>query len=163
MTVVFRIFYILVLIFCISACKRDQKKSKLAKYKKIDNELPISNKEEKVLVKDISKKWQGKYEGSFIRLSQESADPRAWASLELEVKSNELKFYYFSYLEQDINQVLKLREEKSKSLSFGVDNKTELDNKCLIYLKEGEFLFESAYINKLMKGKQIIKLDKIFK
>lgn len=43
--------------------------------------------------------WNGKYEGSFLRLKEESADPRAWGQIKLEINNKKAKLNIDSYVE----------------------------------------------------------------
>ena len=43
--------------------------------------------------------WNGKYEGTFLRLKEESADPRAWGKISLEIKDKNANFNLDTYNE----------------------------------------------------------------
>ena len=74
--------------------------------------------------KEIVTVWRGKYEGTFLRLKEEAADPRAWGQIKLEINNKKAKLNIDSYVEiveknltvaTESPIVLKLKDEKSNT------------------------------------------------
>lgn len=160
-----RIPYLVTLLFFLCSCEQQKNATKGSQYNSLEKNNSKHKysdiKQENDQDSGISEKWFGKYEGSFLRMSNESADPRAWASVEFNISSVELTFYYFSYPEQDINHNLELISEKSESLVLKIKGDNETDNKYHIYKKGNKIFLENTYINNLMGRKEIVELNKL--
>ncbi len=98
--------------------------------------------------------WIGDYEGSFLRLEGESADPRGWATVELKISKEKSTFYLFSYVEEK-NYELEIIEEKDNSIIFRAKDST-INNKIHLRKKHNELEMESGFINNLVNKKQLI-------
>lgn len=101
--------------------------------------------------------WIGSFDGSFLRLEGESADPRGWATVELNISKKATTFYLFSYAEE-INQELEIVEVKDTSIIFKV-SESDLDNKIFLRKKNGKYEMESDFINSLVNRKQLIIMN----
>ncbi|WP_415325553.1 hypothetical protein [Chryseobacterium sp. MMS23-Vi53] len=44
----------------------------------------------------------GNCKGSFLRLKEESADPRGWANVNLNINKDSISFHIFSYVEEKL-------------------------------------------------------------
>lgn len=67
----------------------------------------------------ITKDWIGYYEGSFLRLKDESADPRAWGTLNVKIGTDTATFHLDSYKEQ-IRKNLKVIFSDAKKIQLAV-------------------------------------------
>ncbi|BAX78765.1 hypothetical protein [Labilibaculum antarcticum] len=105
----------------------------------------------------VPNQWIGSFDGSFLRLEGESADPRGWATVELDISKKTATFYLFSYAEE-INHELDIVEVKDNSITFKVSN-SDLDNKILLRKKNGQYEMESDLINSLVKKEQLIIMN----
>lgn len=103
----------------------------------------------------IGKQWYGKYEGSFLRLEGESADPRGWATVNLNITKDSMVFNISSYVEEKTFK-LTFKEANEDNVAFSMDNNN------IIKLKRNNknYMLESTYIDTLMKNKNQIKLSK---
>lgn len=102
-------------------------------------------------ISKISKLWIGKYEGTFLRMKEESGDPRSMATIRLTIEKDLATFDLYSYI-----------EEVHKKLNYAQDNKTNLvlieqnmsKNKVqkdfgkIIYQNE-EFFLTSKYLDSI--------------
>jgi hypothetical protein len=113
----------------------------------------------KSIQQKISKDWIGIYEGTFLRLKEESADPRGWATITLEISENHIVFDLFSYVEENKFQ-LDIIEQKKDTLKLKISNDSIRENSILLYKKNNEYLFESSYIHKILHNKELIKMTK---
>ncbi|QYS89191.1 DUF3828 domain-containing protein [Flavobacterium davisii] len=82
--------------------------------------------------------WIGTYNGTFLRLKDESSDPRGWANFNIKIDKNFQDFYLFSYVEEK-NSKLKLINTNNDELIFRMDDnntiKIKKDKKVNIHLK----------------------------
>lgn len=116
--------------------------------------LNITNKidlDESLLIR----KWYGNYEGSFLRMKEESADPRSWATINLKLSKDSTNFYLFSYIEEK-NFKLKLIKVKKERITFDMEN----NNTIIINNTKNKWPLESSFINNLIGEKKIIELTK---
>jgi hypothetical protein len=117
----------------------------------------IADKQDQIDLCSVPDQWLGSFEGSFLRLEGESADPRGWATVELEISKKSATFYLFSYAEE-INHELEIVEVKDNSITFKVNN-SDFDNKILFRRKNGQYEMESDIINSLVNKEQLIIMN----
>lgn len=99
--------------------------------------------------------WYGRYEGSFLRLKDESADPRGWATVTININKDSAVFNISSYVEEKSFK-LKLKEQSVDSIIFNME-----DNNLLKINKESKiYTLENTYIDNLISSKNKIKLNK---
>lgn len=87
-----------ILIFLIIACKEKKEASK---------EVVISEKSDSLNLKTIVKteiprktfSWLGNYSCNFLRMKEESADPRGWGMIRIKIKKDSVKFGLDTYIE----------------------------------------------------------------
>lgn len=124
--------------------------------KNIDKKSDISgkdNSDESLLIS----KWFGNYGGAFLRMKEESADPRSWATISLKISKDSTSFYLFSYLEEK-NFKLKLIKAEKNSVTFDMENNNII--KINNTNNKNKWTLESSYLNDLLKEKKIIELTK---
>ncbi|MDR2236630.1 MAG: hypothetical protein LBE92_10940 [Chryseobacterium sp.] len=61
--------------------------------------------------------WNGKYFGTFLRLKDESADPRAWGQINLDINGKKAVFKLDTYVEI-LEKDLEVQSETSKELQL---------------------------------------------
>ncbi|WP_421498052.1 DUF3828 domain-containing protein [Flavobacterium columnare] len=100
--------------------------------------------------------WIGNYNGTFLRLKDESSDPRGWANFNIKINKNHQNFHLFSYVEEKDSK-LKLVSVNNHELIFRMD-----DNSFIKIKKDekSEYNLESSYINSLTGKKNILLLEK---
>lgn len=122
--------------------------------KRVDKNLDTANKIDSG--KSLSK-WFGNYEGSFLRMKDESADPRGWATINIKLSKDSLSFYLFSYLEEK-NLKLKLIKSDENSIILNMENNNTL--KINNTGSKNKYTLESSYINDLLGEKMIVELTR---
>lgn len=105
----------------------------------------------------ISKSWNGKYEGSFLRIKEESADPRAYAMIYIDIKDNKATFRLDSYNEILDKDLLILNNNPNKIILQEKDNS---DSKFLIIRKNDDFILTSDLLDKTTGEITTYKLKK---
>ena len=143
----FRIFLYLGLILFLSCNSKTTNKT-------TSDGTSIPAKQVQTDIYSLSDQWLGNYEGSFLRLEGESADPRGWATVELHISKKKSTFYIFSYVEEK-NYGLKIVEEKDSSITFRISD-TTLNSKISLYKNNKNLEMESDFINGLLNNKQLI-------
>ena len=93
----------------------------------------------------ISKSWNGKYEGNFLRIKEESADPRAYAMIYIDIKDNKATFRLDSYNEILDKDLLILNNNPNKIILQEKDNS---DSKFSIIRKNDDFILTSDLLDK---------------
>jgi hypothetical protein len=103
--------------------------------------------------------WKGIYEGSFLRLKDESADPRAWGQIKLEINAVNAKLSIDSYVE-NIEVNMELIGESNEELKF----KELSSNKTIILTKKiDKILLEGDFIESIVGIKEQYQIKKIKK
>lgn len=142
---------------------RKNKKGKFLIYSLLnDDYLNFKKENSKAIQKDILKDWVGIYEGTFLRLKDESADPRGWATITLKISESEIVFDLFSYVEENKFQ-LNVVEQKKDSIILTNSNDTIKQNRVFLSKKNNKYTLESSYIDSLLSIKESIKMKKIKK
>ncbi|WP_163444585.1 DUF3828 domain-containing protein [Flavobacterium columnare] len=100
--------------------------------------------------------WIGNYNGTFLRLKDESSDPRGWANFNIKINKNFQNFHLFSYVEEKDSK-LKLISVNNHELIFRME-----DNSFIKIKKDekSEYNLESSYIDSLTGKKNILLLEK---
>jgi len=148
-TMKFRIFLYLGLILFLSCNSKTTNKT-------TSDGTSIPAKQVQTDIYSLSDQWLGNYEGSFLRLEGESADPRGWATVELHISTKKSTFYIFSYVEEK-NYELKIVEEKDNSITFRISDTTR-NSKISLYKNNENLEMESDFINDLLNKKQLIMI-----
>ncbi|MFK7050823.1 hypothetical protein FLACOL_02417 [Flavobacterium columnare] len=100
--------------------------------------------------------WIGTYNGTFLRLKDESSDPRGWANFNIKIDKNFQDFYLFSYVEEKKSK-LKLINTNNDELIFRMDDNNTIKIKKD---KKSKYTLESSYIDSLTGKKNILLLEK---
>ena len=94
--------------------------------------------------KKISNFWDGKYEGNFLRMKEESADPRAFAMIYVDIKNNIAKFKLDSYKEILDKNLLILESDQQHIILY---DKEDRNSKFIIKRKQNEFSMTSNLLD----------------
>ena len=94
--------------------------------------------------KKISNFWDGKYEGNFLRMKEESADPRAFAMIYVDIKNNSAKFKLDSYKEILDKNLLILESDQQHIILY---DKEDRNSKFIIKRKQNEFSMTSNLLD----------------
>lgn len=122
---------------------------------KLDNRL-IKNWSYNIKVNEKSSlKMLGSYSGRFLRMKEESGDPRGWGMIYIDVKKDASTFKLESYIEQVSKNLVILNQKKSEiTLSL----KGKKDSTFIIYKKGNQYFLKSTFINKTVGGNEIYNL-----
>ncbi|WP_147404155.1 hypothetical protein [Aquimarina sp. AD1] len=132
----------------------------------LKDEKSYTEKYKEVNSSKISSHWYGSYEGAFLRIKEESADPRAWASMSINISKDSTVFKLFSYIEEEDYSLIPI--EKSKNIidlvqQDLVENNAngQLNLGTIIY-KDKEYFLQSPHLDSLIgeTNKKLYKLKK---
>lgn len=136
---------------------------KFASYNSANNRVEISNQKngysilfldkDKILKKwefeskndKINNNWNGKYECNFLRIKEESADPRAYAMINIIIKNNDATFRLDSYKEILDKDLLIIGSTPNKIILCERDNK---NSKFSITRSNDDFILTSDLLNR---------------
>jgi len=105
----------------------------------------------------ISKDWQGAYSGSFLRLKEESADPRAWGSIKLDVDKESVKFYLDSYNENVVKELKIVFADTQKVRLVARDN----DKQVLTLLRDkNKYKLSGTLMEEIVGVRETYELEK---
>lgn len=105
----------------------------------------------------ISKSWNGEYECSFLRIKEESADPRAYAMINVTIENHSATFKLDSYKEILDKKLLIRDSNPSKIILREKDN---VNSKFTITRENNDFLLTSDLLNKITGEITTYKLKK---
>lgn len=101
--------------------------------------------------------WQGVYSGAFLKMKEEEADPRAWATVTIEVGKADALLRIEAYEKNESMEYVFRKEENNEALFTEKDNpKTEMS----IAKKDGQYMLKSDFIDNLLKERQAYSLEK---
>ena len=108
---------------------------------------------------EINKQWIGNYEGSFLRLKEESADPRAWGQIKLEINNTNAKLNIDSYVENvEIN--MKLISNSKNEIKF---KELSSNKEIVLTRKLDKILLEGNLIESIVGVKEKYEIKKLKK
>lgn len=113
-------------------------------------------KQSSEIPKDNLEKWYGIYKGKFLRLEGESADPRGWATVDLNIQKDSVFLHIFSYVEEE-KFSLKLIKADDKTIEFKMQPD---ENIKLIKFDKRTFTLHFNYIKIRNAEKKEVKLTK---
>ncbi|QNN42940.1 hypothetical protein [Pedobacter roseus] len=105
----------------------------------------------------INKIWEGKYKCNFLRIREESADPRAYAMIVITIKGNNATFQLEGYNEVLNKQLLVLNSGLNKII---LHEKNQKDSKFTITKSNNKFILTSDLLNKITGEVKTYKLQK---
>ena len=107
--------------------------------------------------KDVFLDWNGKYEGTFLRLKEESADPRAYGKIYFEINGKKATLNIDSYVEI-VEKNLTVIAESPTALKL----KTASTNKSLtITKKAGKIYLEGNLMESIVGSKENYEIKKV--
>ncbi len=104
---------------------------------------------------NISEDWYGKYNMSFLRLKDESSDPRGWGKVDIKISKDSLNFYLFSYVEEENFKLKFIREEEDNLILSMAKSDTLIINK-----NNEKYSLQSSYLDKLLSNKEVYDIEK---
>jgi hypothetical protein len=101
--------------------------------------------------------WSGIYNGSFLRMKGEYADPRGWGQIKIEVGKGDAKFQLDSYIE-NLKRELKIVHVDAKEIHFAaLDDKTQ---KLIMLLDQGKYRLSGNLMEQIVGVKETYELKK---
>ncbi|RYE00211.1 MAG: hypothetical protein EOP54_00945 [Sphingobacteriales bacterium] len=105
----------------------------------------------------INKEWLGTYKGSFLRLKEESADPRAWGEIDLSIGKESVKFHLDSYNENVAKEMKIVFADAQKIRLVAEGN----DKQVLTLLRDkNKYQLSGSLIETIVGLREIYELDK---
>jgi len=106
----------------------------------------------------INKIWAGKYKCNFLRIKEESADPRAYAMIVVIIKGNSATFQLEGYNEVLNKKLLVLNRGPNK---ITLHEKNQKNSKFTITRSNNKLIFTSDLLNKITGEVANYKLERI--
>lgn len=107
--------------------------------------------------KTITQKWIGTYKVKFLRMKEESGDPRGWGFIILSIEQNSAKLQLDSYIENLKKDLIVVKATSDKIILADKDNK----NSTFTIIKKNEkYMLESLYMDKLLGEKNSYEIEK---
>lgn len=101
--------------------------------------------------------WDGKYNGEFLRLKEESADPRAWGQITIDINGKKAQFKLDSYVEI-VEDELEVVNNTNNQLTLKKSN----DDKTLKLIKiNNTYFLEGNLIDSIVQFNEQYDLKKI--
>ena len=107
---------------------------------------------------NINKIWNGKYDCRFLRIKEESADPRAYAIVVVNIENDKATFRLDSYNEQLSKDFLIINSSVNK---IDLYEKGDKSSKFSITKSNNEFILTSDLLNKITGEVKNYKLKKM--
>lgn len=89
--------------------------------------------------------WYGNYSCNFLRMKEESGDPRGWGMIYIDVNKNSATFKLESYIEQISKELVVLNSNDSEII-FSL--KTKKDSTFIVTKKGNQYFLKSNFIDK---------------
>ena len=105
----------------------------------------------------VNKEWQGAYSGSFLRLKEESADPRAWGGLQLNIDKESAKFYLDSYNENVVKELKIVFSDARKIRLVVRDNDKQV---LTLLLDKNKYKLSGSLMEDLVGLRETYELEK---
>ncbi|WP_312077190.1 hypothetical protein [Chryseobacterium sp.] len=88
--------------------------------------------------------WYGNYTCKFLRMKEESGDPRGWGVIYVDVKKDNSNFKLESYIEQVSRNLVIVTQNKSEII---LSLKGKKDSTFIIFKKGNEYFLKSNFID----------------
>lgn len=153
----FKFNIVLVLsVFSIISCKEEKTVSKEIRVsEKPDSLHPKINVETEIPAKTYS--WSGNYSCNFLRLKEESGDPRAWGMMRIKINKDSTNFSLDTYVE-NLERDLMILNENENEIILSLKNKK--DSTFVITKKNEKYLLKSNFIDKTVGETEVYQLVK---
>jgi hypothetical protein len=129
------------------------KKYELLNY--LDEDLCIKMNNE---ISSFLTDWAGNYSSKFLRIKEENGDPRAYATLNIDIKKEVINFRLDSYEENLEKELLILNNTTNELILV---EKNDKNSKFTITKSGDKFELKSDLLNKIMGEDETYKIEKI--
>ncbi|MDY0930859.1 hypothetical protein [Chryseobacterium sp. CFBP8996] len=151
----FNIFLALSILLIVS-CKEEKRTSKdIVVPEKLDSSDLKPNIEIKTPKKIFS--WLGNYSCNFLRMKEESGDPRGWGMIRLKIKKDSMKFGLDTYIENFEKELMVINQNENEII---LSLKNKKDSTFVISKNKNKYLLKSNFINETVGETEIYELKK---
>jgi len=140
----FRInIFLALLSLSIISCKQEKQISKETRFaQRADSSDLKPDVEIKTQKKVFS--WLGNYSCNFLRMKEESADPRGWGMIRIKIKADSSKFSLDTYIENFEKDVVILKQTENEII---LSLKNKKDSTFVITKNNNKYFLKSNFIN----------------
>lgn len=159
----FLIFPLTVLLSCEKTASKkyestiDSSLDKVAAKSRPDLNDSIIDRGKTEIRKNKNADWSGLYTCNFLRMKEESGDPRGWGMIYIDLKRESATFKLESYIGQISKDLVILNQNRSEII---LSLKNQKDSTFIIHKKENQYFLKSNYIDKTVSEKETYLLIK---
>ncbi|MFV0531845.1 MAG: hypothetical protein ACK5MD_10480 [Flavobacteriales bacterium] len=110
-------------------------------------------------IKQTNTVWNGEYEGTFLRLKDESADPRAWGLIKLEINGKKAQLNIDSYVEI-VETDMEVISESSNQMRL---KNSSNDYYITLNKEKGKIILEGNLMESIVGDKEKYEIMKVEK
>ncbi|WP_309607467.1 hypothetical protein [Flavobacterium sp.] len=103
------------------------------------------------------KLWAGNYEGSFLRIKEEYADPRAYGTISIKIEENSTKFLLDTYKEIVTKELIFVDSDDDKIVFVDKANKNLVFE---IIKKDKKYMLKSIFIDNLLEQSGLYEMER---
>lgn len=101
--------------------------------------------------------WLGNYSCNFLRMKEESGDPRGWGMIRLKIKKDSMKFGLDTYIENFEKDVVILKQTENEII---LSLKNKKDSTFVITKNNNKYFLKSNFINETVGETETYELKK---
>lgn len=101
--------------------------------------------------------WLGDYSCNFLRMKEESGDPRGWGMIRIKIKKDSVKFGLDTYIE-NFEKDLTVLNQNENEIILSLKNKK--DSTFIITKNNNKYLLKSNFINEIVDENETYELIK---
>ncbi len=148
--------FLALLILSIISCKQE---------KQISQEIMVSEKSDSLNSKTTIEaktpqktfSWLGNYSCNFLRMKEESGDPRGWGMIRLKIKKDSMKFGLDTYIENFEKDLVILKQTENEII---LSLKNKKDSTFVITKNNNKYFLKSNFINETVGETETYELKK---
>ncbi|MNK04071.1 hypothetical protein D3C87_219270 [compost metagenome] len=106
----------------------------------------------------INNEWPGTYTGSFLRMKDESGDPRGWGQIKIEIGKASAKFHLDSYVE-NIKRELEIVHADAEKIQFAAADDKNL--MLTMLLDKDKYQLSGSLMDSIVGVKETYELKKL--
>jgi len=148
--------FLVLLILSIVSCKQEKQVSKKITVSQKSDSLDLKTTiETKTPSKNFS--WLGDYSCNFLRMKEESGDPRGWGMIRIKIKKDSVKFGLDTYIEIFEKDLTVLNQNENEII---LSLKNKKDSTFIITKNNNKYLLKSNFINEIVDENETYELIK---
>lgn len=101
--------------------------------------------------------WFGNYSCNFLRMKEESGDPRGWGMIRIKIKKDSAEFSLDTYIE-NFEKELTVLDQNENEIILSLKNKK--DSTFVISKNKNKYLLKSNFINETVGETEVYELKK---